>query len=78
MPYFIATTDIHDPSGAWYTVKRKDEFDTYYNGPHYRYVVEELRNWIRSELKYNPKLKPLEAKVLEKVREKIAELEKEE
>jgi hypothetical protein len=55
----------------------KEEFEDYYNGPKYLIILDEIKNWIRSELKYNPKLKPLEAKTLEKVREKIFEIEKE-
>jgi hypothetical protein len=57
--------------------EEKEEFEVYYNGPKYYGVLDELKNWIRSELKYNPKLKPLESKTLEKVREKIFELQKE-
>jgi hypothetical protein len=55
----------------------KEEHLVWLNGPKYLGVIEDLRNWIRSELKYNPKLKPLEAKVLESVRSKIFEIEKE-
>lgn len=57
--------------------EEKEEFEVYYNGPKYLGIIEDLRNWIRSELKYNPKLKPSEAKVLESVRAKIAEIERE-
>jgi hypothetical protein len=55
----------------------KEEHLTWLNGWRYQVILDELKNWIRSELKYNPKLKPLEAKTLEKVREKIFEIEKE-
>lgn len=55
----------------------KEEHLVWLNGGKYLAVIEDLRNWIRSELKYNPKLKPLEAKMLEAMREKILELEQE-
>lgn len=59
------------------TTDDKDEHLNWLNGWRYQVILDELKNWIRSELKYNPKLKPLEAKTLEKCREKIFELEKE-
>ena len=56
----------------------KEEHLTWLNGWRYQVILDELKNWIRSELKYNPKLKPLEARTLEAVRSKIFELENEE
>jgi hypothetical protein len=55
----------------------KEEHLVWLNGGKYLGIIEDLRNWIRSELKYNPDLKPLEAKTLESVREKLNELENE-
>jgi hypothetical protein len=60
------------------TTDDKEEHLVWLNGGKYLGIIEDLRNWIRSELKYNPKLKEHEAEVLVKVREKLNELENEE
>lgn len=57
------------------TTDEREEFESWYHGPKYQGIIEELRNWIRSEIKYNPKLKESEAEVLVRVRDKMNELE---
>jgi hypothetical protein len=57
------------------TTDDKEEHLVWLNGPKYLCIIEDIRNWIRSEIKYNPKLKESEAEVLVKVREKLNELE---
>jgi hypothetical protein len=58
------------------TTDDKEEFELWYKGPNARYTIDGLYEWIRSELKYNPNLKSTEAKMLEKFRDKINELER--
>ena len=57
------------------TTDDKEEHLNWLNGWRYQVILDELKNWIRSELKYNPKLKPSDAKVLEMFRDKMVELE---
>jgi hypothetical protein len=56
----------------------REEYEEYYNGPKYKSILDDLKAWLRSELKYSQTRTEKELVVVSEIREKIYELCREE
>jgi hypothetical protein len=50
----------------------------YYKGPKYQSILEEFRNYLRSEIKYSQTRTQAEVELFEEIREKLFEISREE
>ena len=58
--------------------QEQEEYSLAYNGAKYKYAIDELEDWMRSQIKYDQTISPTEIKVLQLVRLKLQEIMKEE
>jgi len=52
----------------------REDFEAAFAGAEYKYAIEDISNWLRNIVKYDPKLKDVERRVYQEVREKMVEI----